>query len=129
MTSISPFSEYSNANSVLLVVQDLFAGDQPSAITATDFTEDGFVDLAVALALDEEFVILANDGTGMFSLPESALVPLGLGVSSMLSGDFDGNKCPDLAGSGSDNAVGLVSGETQGRVFVLLGQGGCARKR
>ena len=106
--------------------QDVFTGDQPIAITATDFTEDGFVDLAVVNALDEEVVILANDGTGMFSLPESALVPLGLLASAMLSGDFDGNKCPDLAGPGSDDAAGLNGGEPQGRVFVLFGQGGGA---
>ena len=66
---------------------------------------------------------LANDGNGMFSLPESTLIPLGLGAASMLSGDFDGNKCPDLAGPG-DDATGFAGGETQGRVFVLLGQGG-----
>ena len=103
--------------------QDVFTGGQPSAITVADFTEDGFADLAVANALDEEVVILANDGNGMFSLPESTLIPLGLGAASMLSGDFDGNKCPDLAGPG-DDATGFAGGETQGRVFVLLGQGG-----
>jgi len=103
--------------------QDVFTGDQPSAITVADFTEDGFADLAVANALDQEVVILANDGTGLFSLAEASLVPLGLAPSSMLSGDFDGNKCPDLAGPG-DDATGFAGGESQGRVFVLLGQGG-----
>ena len=104
--------------------QDVFTGDQPSAVTAMDFTEDGFVDLAVANALDENVVILTNDGSGVFSLPETALVPLGLGALSMLSGDFDGNKCPDIAGSGSDNVLMTAGGETTGRVFVMLGQGG-----
>jgi len=106
--------------------QDVFTGDQPSAITAADFTEDGFVDLAVANALDETVVILANDGTGLFSPAESAPAPIGGGVFAMLSGDFDGNKCPDIAGSGADDAAGFAGGETQGRVFVLLGLGGGA---
>ncbi len=103
---------------------EVFTGDEPSAIAATDFTEDGFVDLAVANALDEEVVILVNDGSGIFSLPESVPVPLGFGPANMLFGDFDGNKCPDIAGSGSDDSVGFAGGETQGQVFVLLGQGG-----
>ncbi len=108
--------------------QDVFTGDQPRAITAADLNEDGFVDLAVANALDENVVFLFNDSTGMFLPPapaESALVPLGVRTTAMLSGDFDGNKCPDVAGAGSDQAVGFADGEPPpGVVFVLLGMGG-----
>ena len=45
-------------------------GDQPSALAAADFGEDanGDTDLVVANAGDDNLYILANDGTGVFSL-------------------------------------------------------------
>ncbi len=97
-------------------------GDQPSAIVAGDFSEDGFVDLAVTNALDEDVVLLFNDGDGNFAQPATSLLTsIGFPPSALFSGDFDGNKCPDLAGAGG--TVSGLEGPT-GLVFVMLGQGG-----
>jgi len=99
------------------------AGNQPIAIVADDFTEDGIIDLAVASGLDASVLILVNNGNGNFSaleLPQPTIIFQGF---EMLGGDFDGNKCPDLTGGGQNSGGQLIDG---GQVFVMLGQGGGA---
>jgi hypothetical protein len=96
-------------------------GDRPSAIVARDFNRDTFVDLAVAHELDEDFIILLNDGDGNFGTPVVAQPPLGLAVLSMSVGDFDNSKDPDLVGGGNSTAV--AGGPAGGFVFVALGNG------
>ncbi len=93
-------------------------GNAPSAITAADHNEDSFVDLAVTNKLDNTVLILFGDGFGNFA-PDAAAAPIVVGALpvAMLGGDFDGNKCPDLAGASQGAAAGLGSGT----VFVLLG--------
>jgi hypothetical protein len=93
-------------------------GDGPSSIVADDLTEDTLTDLAVALETDQAVVILAGDGAGGF-VPlagTGGINGLNFRPVTLYTGDFDGNKCPDLAGAGSVPAPG--------EVFVALGQGG-----
>ncbi len=96
-------------------------GQHPVAIVARDFNRDTFIDLAVANALDEDFMILLNDGDGNFGSPVVAPPPMGLALSSMSVGDFDNSKDPDLVGGGNSTAV--AGGPTAGFVFVALGNG------
>ncbi len=97
-------------------------GNRPTGIVAADFTEDGFVDLAVALELDEAVVLLIGDGNGGFAPPAglAGFGGLGLRPVALYTGDFDGNKCPDVTGAGTTTVAGPMSGQ----VFVALGQGG-----
>ena len=101
-------------------------GNRPSAIVTGQFNDlvDAFIDLAVTNELDENVVILFNDGAGNFSSgggPASTIPPFGLTPVSMTTGDFDDNKCPDVAGAG--NASDLAANGVPGRLFVLFGQG------
>lgn len=96
-------------------------GQQPVAIVASDFNRDTFIDLAVANSLDEDFIILLNDGDGNFGSPVVAPPPMGLQLSSMSVGDFDNSKDPDLVGGGNSTAV--AGGPAAGFVFVALGNG------
>ncbi len=94
-------------------------GNAPSAITAADYNEDLVVDLAVTNKDDGTVLILVGDGFGNFA-PAAAAAPIVVGALpvAMSSGDFDGNKCPDLGGA----SQGTVAGPGSGTVFVLLGQ-------
>ncbi len=98
-------------------------GDRPSAVVAEDFNEDSFTDLAVTNENDDNLVILLGNGTGNF-VPAAGAAPIFVGNAprAMSSGDFDNNKCPDLAGGGAGAALGL--GPANGQAFVLLGQPG-----
>ena len=103
-----------------LLVDTVAVGNGPTDVVAADFDSDTFTDLAVTLGGDETFVILVNDGLGNFTLlgvPEAA--GIGLSPRAMVTGDFDDNKCPDVAGAGA----GTVASGFGGKVFVALGQG------
>ena len=117
-------------NGALFDPVHITVGNRPSAITAADFNMDTFVDLAVTNELDNNVMLLLNDGMGNFPPPSPpgggggagggfATFPTGGDGVSLVSDDFDGNKRPDMAGTA--RAAGLV-GPT-GLVFVLLGQG------
>ncbi len=100
---------------------DVATGNQPIAIVADDFTEDGIIDLAVASALGGSVLILVNDGDANFSELELSQPPLIFEALALFGGDFDGNKCPDLFGTGQNTGPQPIDG---GQVFVLIGQGG-----
>ncbi len=94
-------------------------GDRPSAVVAADFNEDSFTDLAVTNENDDNLLILLGNGTGIF-VPAAGAAPIFVGNAprAMSGGDFDNNKCPDLAGGGASAALGLGAA---GQAFVLLG--------
>jgi hypothetical protein len=104
-------------------------GDGPSSIIAAQLNDacDKLVDLAVTNEFSNNVILLFGDGLGGFSPTNPCLakdvapIPVSLSPRGMTSGDFDGNKCPDLAGG----SVGALSaaGVQLGVVFVLLSNG------
>ncbi len=105
---------------------EIVVGNRPSAVVAADFNLDTFVDLAVTNQLDSNAMLILNadfpppDGGGGAAAPAGfATFPIGGEGFALISDDFDGNKRPDMAGTG--RATGLA-GPT-GLVFVLLGLG------
>ncbi len=121
---VSIFLNDGTGNGTFLPEVNVLVGDGPSSCATGQFNAlvDPFVDIAVTNANDEDIVFLFGNGNGDFTLggaPESAVVALGLTPLSMTTGDFDGNKCPDVVGTG--NAT-LFNG-TVGQIFVLLDVG------
>ena len=96
-------------------------GQRPSDVIAGDFNEDGFVDLAVANADDNNVWLLFNDGAGAFTkagmLPTGGQNPLGLDPE-----DLDNDK--DLDIGGINGGMAGINGGVPGSVFVLINQGG-----
>lgn len=75
----------------------------PFHVAVEDFDSDGDPDLAIPL--DEDVVILRNDGTGSFTQETITLgVPLSNGIAA---GDLDGDGDPDL-----------VAGESGGNILL-----------
>ena len=108
----------------LFVAGTVAVGNDPSGIVAEDFNEDGFIDLAVTLETDQSFEIFFGDGTGNFTFaPGPEFTSIGFNPVGMSSGDFDGNKCPDLAGIGTAFAAAINGVGSPGKVFVALGLG------
>ncbi len=121
----------------------------PVAVTVGDFNGDGHADLAVAThnTSQDEVTLLPGNGNGTFQLPVSTItdtapaigsVNLGLagtGVSSIVSGDFNGDGNPDLVVVNNKDMLmatvigrfGVVISTTvvaePGSVSVLLGNG------
>jgi hypothetical protein len=104
-------------------------GDGPSSIIAAQLNDscDLLVDLAVTNEFSNTVNLLFGDGLGGFSPTNPCLAknvaPIAVSAAprAMNSGDFDGNKCPDLVGG----SVGALSaaGVQPGIVFVLLSNG------
>lgn len=67
-----------------------------SMIEISDFTADGWVDIAVAGSTSSVLEVYAND-LGRFTAERRQTYPAGLIPVSLTSGDFDGNKVLDLA--------------------------------
>ena len=110
-------------NGLLVVAGTVAVGNDPSGIVTADFNEDGFTDLAVTLETDQSFEVFFGDGTGNFTPgPGPELPGIGFTPSALFTGDFDGNKCPDLIGPGSTSGA-INGGTSAGKVFVALGLG------
>ncbi|MEE9130413.1 MAG: FG-GAP-like repeat-containing protein, partial [Phycisphaerales bacterium] len=67
------FINQGKGNGTFNVPVPIIVGARPSAVIAGDFNEDGFVDLAVANADDNNVWLLFNDGTGAFT--KGAILP------------------------------------------------------
>jgi len=91
----------------------------PTAVVAGDFNAGGKVDLAIGANLDVfgKVTILVGEGDGTFL--QGADYSEGLGVSSMLTADFNGDGKPDLAVvSMINNTVFLMKGTGDGSFQV-----------
>ncbi len=96
-------------------------GGQPSSIAIWDVNADGNDDLAVTEQAFGQVLILFGDGMGgFFPAGGAALVPAGIGPMSLVSDDFDNDKCLDMAGANAGLAAAGKGGNT---VFVLIDLG------
>src|SRR6266851_3430493 len=84
---------------------------QPQSVAVGDFNGDGFLDLAVVNANDDNISVLMGNGNGTFR----PAVNYGTGVDpySVVVGDFNGDSFLDLA----------VANDVSNNVSVLLGNG------
>jgi hypothetical protein len=107
-------------NGTFIAFPSVPTGQGPSDAATADFDEDSFVDFAVTNELDNTAQVFLGNGNGTFTPLAAAggIFPVGLRPLATTSGDFDNNKCPDLAGVSAGAALGLGGGS----VFVLLGQ-------
>jgi tetratricopeptide (TPR) repeat protein len=74
---------------------DFTVGNQPVALIAGDFNNDGFQDLAVANSADNNVVVLFGSGGGTF--PASIPFQVGPSPAGLASADFNGDGLADLA--------------------------------
>ena len=81
----------------------------PSAIVTGDFNDDGFMDIAVTDAANNQVSILLGNGDGTFQTPVS--YPTGNKPVALIAQDFDGDNQPDLA----------IVNQADGTVTILLG--------
>lgn len=70
--------------------------DQPSAVAAGDFDNDGDLDLAVTQRDSDSVAILLNDGNGIYEL-QNAFPSVGDQPISVTTADFNGDSYDDLA--------------------------------
>lgn len=84
------------------------AGDEPTAITTSDFNRDGKLDVALA-HYSPNLTILSGTGTGSFSAPVSH--PSVGFASALTTGDLDGDGKLDLVASNQfSNVLSLLQG-------------------
>jgi hypothetical protein len=83
----------------------------PDDIEATDFDEDGWLDLAVANSGSDDVSLLHGNGDGTFT--EIARPPICVGPRSVAAADFDGDAHVDLAFACADDSL----------VSIMLGDG------
>lgn len=96
----------------------LGVGVVPDDLVAGDFDEDGDFDLAVCdKAVAGRVLILANDGSGFFSLSGSPAV--GNAPTAIVTGDFDRDGDLDLAVV-NDNSDDVVILDNSGGVFTVI---------
>jgi hypothetical protein len=110
-----------NGNQTFQTRNDYPAGPSPSSIATADFNGDGFMDLAVANSDCQVFpncgpstisIVLGN-GDGTFQAPSHYSTGTDTDPRSVVVGDFNGDKIPDLA----------VANYATNTVSVLLGVG------
>jgi hypothetical protein len=79
------------------------SGLSPDAVLATDFNNDGKLDLAVSVDGNESFILLGN-GDGTFQQPIEYLMA-NEDSSSLTVGDFNGDGVPDWAAADAGTAT------------------------
>jgi hypothetical protein len=72
-------------------------GNQPAAITAGDFNNDGKLDLAIANYGDGTITLLLGNGDGTFAPASGSPYTVGAGPSQIVAADFNGDGKLDLA--------------------------------
>jgi hypothetical protein len=78
-------------------------GAGPTSLAVADFDGDGFLDVALAAAVDGLVTVLYGDGSGAF--PRRTDVPTGVDCRSIALGDFDRDGLPDVAALAAGNQV------------------------
>ena len=96
-------------------------GGKPSDVVAADFTNDGFIDLAVVNALDNNIWILVNDGAGVFAKGAMAATG-GVQPIGICPEDLDNDKDVDVVGVNRNPGAGAF-GNQLGSVFILINNG------
>jgi len=110
-----------------------FTGDDgPSGITAADFDEDGFLDVAVAhdeyIERDNTIAILLNNGGQGFD--PAHVMEISFGTNDLEAGDLNGDGRPDIAvahetnrwtyvrndGGGNFSEIGVTTGIPAGSI-------------
>ena len=93
-----------------LVLADGFM-DEIASIAVGDFTGDNKLDIARTVASERNIIWLPGAGNGTFETPLRMLDPIVYAAASVASGDFNGDRQPDLAFS------------TRAQVGVLINSG------
>src|SRR5947209_5068 len=88
-------------------------GTAPQSVAVGDFNGDGRPDLAVANGGTSTVSILLGNGNGTFTQASGSPIVVGSGPESVVVGDLNGDRKPDLA----------VANYTSGTVSILLGNG------
>jgi hypothetical protein len=87
-------------------------GNEPDAIVAGDFNNDGKLDLAVANFGDNTVTLLLGNGDGTFAQASGSPYAVGKGPYAIAAADFNGDGRLDLA----------VANLWDGTVSILLQQ-------
>lgn len=95
----------------VFVRSDLAAGDAPAAVTAGDFNNDGFPDLAVANANANSVSIFLGSGGGAFGARTD--INVGTTPSGIVAGQFNADTVLDLG----------VTNEATSSISLLFGNG------
>lgn len=89
-----------NGDGTFAAATTLHSGSLGSPIVAADFNGDGKLDLAVGVAgtngTSDSVTILAGNGDGTFSTPQSGTAVSARSISAMQVGDFNADGIPDL---------------------------------
>jgi hypothetical protein len=86
-------------------------GNDPMSLVAGDFNGDGIQDLATANSTSHNITVLLGNGSGTFMEATGSPFAVGIGPSSIVVGDFNGDGIQDLATANSSS----------GNLTVLLG--------
>jgi len=100
-----------NGDGTFRMTQSAAVGNEPIAVAAGDFANDGQTDLAVANLAGNDVSVLRGDGNGLFGA--AATYAAGNGPSGIAVADFNLDGKLDLA----------VSNDASGEVAVYLGNG------
>ena len=87
-------------------------GNNPDAIVAADFLNNGKLDLAVANFNDNTVTLLLGNGDGTFTQASSSPIVVGNGPTSLAVADFNDDGRLDL----------VVTNQTDGTVSILIQQ-------
>jgi len=88
-------------------------GASPELVAVADLNGDGTPDLAIANTASNTVSILLGNGNGTFTQASGSPIVVGSGPESVVVGDLNGDRKPDLA----------VANYTSGTVSILLGNG------
>lgn len=110
--SVSVYLGDGAGNFTIASQSPISVGNQPDAIVAGDFNNDGKLDLAVANFADNTVTLLLGNGDGTFTASSGSPYPVGNGPYAIAAADFNGDGKLDLA----------IANLTDGTVSILLQQ-------
>jgi len=106
-------------------VLNVRTADGSEGLQLVDFNSDGHLDMAVTQMISSTVIFFEGDGRGHFDLVSQQRVT-GF-PEDLMAGDFNGDRCPDLAVPGNVPPIGPADVGVA-RVSILLNQSpGCRR--